>query len=796
MWRQATVTRAFGLGALVLLMAGVASHANAQKTLRGKVFAPEDHSGHDNAPGAHEGKGSFDPLPGATVTWKGSEGGTVTDAFGFFQIDVRRNPDTLRVSMVGYQTVDVYFSGEGYLDIPLEPGVLLQSADVVFEERSQSVSLLNPLNIQQLSRKELCKAACCNLSEAFETNASVDASFTDAVTGTRQIHMLGLAGKYTQLLVDNLPGPRGLNVVQGMGFIPGPWIENIFISKGVGTVMSGYESLTGQINVSHRNPETAEPFFLNLFLGGSGRMEFNHVSKHRVSRRWDTVLMTHGEYGQRINDRNGPDVDGDGRGDGDGFLDAPLQKDGVFRNEWRFVGDRGLRAEFVLLAVDMEREGGMVPGDIVATPWVANTEIQRAEVNAKVGYVLPGQEGRSWGSQWPASTHRHWHGFGNRFYDGQQNTFRANVLRSGFLGSEDRQFSAGVSYLYDDFLERGTWGAASTDLSATPEEWARTEHVPGAFLETTWTGNPRGTVVAGLRVDQHNLWGTVVTPRLHARWSATEQTSLKMVAGTGFRTPNVLMEELGVWASNRAWIVDGPLEPEKGWNAGLNVTSKFKLLYRDADFALDGYWTEFQNRAVVDLDADAHAVRIYNLGDRTSRSLTGQAELGWSVHRRWDMRLAYRYVHATTERDGATTAGTTIDPYVPQHRAFTQWSYHSKANERQAQWNADFTLQWVGPQRIPRPDATLDARPASEFERGFAVVNGQISRVFAPGVDVYLGVENILNYRQQNPIVGWDLAYTDDQAFQRNMDASLVYGPIFGRMVYVGGRLTLGQAGN
>lgn len=418
------------------------------------------------------------------------------------------------------------------------------------------------------------------------------------------------------------------------------------------------------------------------------------------------------------------------------------------------------------------------------------------EVNAKVGYVLPGQEGRSWGSQWTASTHQHWLGFGNRHYDGQQNTFRANVLRSGFLGSEDRQFSAGVSYLYDDFLELGTWGAAPTDANANPEVWARTEHVPGAFLETTWTGNPRGMVVAGLRVDQHNLWGTIVTPRLHARWSATEQTSLKMVAGTGFRTPNVLMEELGVWASNRRWIVDGPLEPERGWNAGFNVTSKFKLRYRDADLSLDGYWTEFQNRAVVDLDADAHAVRIYNLGDRASRSLTAQAELGWSVHRRWDMRLAYRYVHATTERDGAGAAGTTIDPYVPQHRAFTQWSYSSKPNDRGANWMGDLTVQWVGPQRIPRPDAQFDDRMASEVEDDFVVVNGQISRTFAPGVDLYLGLENILDYRQQNPIVGWDLAQTDDQAFQENMDASLVYGPIFGRMVYVGGRLTLGEADN
>ena len=777
--------RTWWLGVCVALLATWSAEVHAQNTLRGKVFAPEDHSGHNHAPGAHVGKGSFDPLPGATVMWKGSGTGTVTDAFGFFQLDVRRNPDTLRVSMVGYQTVDVYYSGEGYLDIPLEPGVLLQSADVVFEERSQSVSLLNPLNIQQLSRKELCKAACCNLSEAFETNASVDASFTDAVTGTRQIHMLGLAGKYTQLLVDNLPGPRGLNVVQGMGFIPGPWIESIFISKGVGTVASGYESFTGQINVAHRNPDTAEPFHLNLFYGGSGRMEFNHVSKHKVGRRWDTVLMTHGEYGQRVNDRNS-----------DQFMDTPLRKDGVVRNEWRFIGDRGLRANISVMGVDMEREGGMVPGDIVATPWVATTEIQRAEVNAKVGYVLPGQEGRSWGSQWTASTHRHWHGFGNRYYDGQQNTFRANVLRSGFLGSEDRQFSAGVSYLYDDFLERGTWGAAPTEVDANPEEWARTEHVPGAFLETTWTGHPRGMVVAGLRVDQHNLWGTVVTPRLHARWSATEQTSLKMVAGTGFRTPNVLMEELGVWASNRTWMVDGPLEPERGWNAGFNVTSKFKLGYRDADFALDGYWTEFQNRAVVDLDADAHAVRIYNLGDRESRSLTAQAELGWSVHRRVDMRLAYRYVHATTQRDGAEAQGTLVDPYVPQHRAFTQWSYSSKANDRGASWMGDLTVQWVGPQRIPRPDADFDDRPASDFEDDFVVVNGQISRVFAPGIDLYLGVENILNYRQQNPIVAAQLAYEDEQMFQENMDASLVYGPIFGRMVYVGGRLTLGKADN
>ena len=771
------------LSAWVLALATVGA-ASAQVSLRGKVFAPEDHSGHDHAPGEHVGKTSFVPLPGATVMWKGRAEGTTTDAHGFFQIKPRRNPDTLRVSMVGYTTVDVLYSGEAYLDIPLEPGVLLQSADIVFEDRSQSVSLLDPINIQQLSRQELCKAACCNLSEAFETNASVDASFTDAVTGTRQIHMLGLAGKYTQLLVDNLPGPRGLNVVQGMSFIPGPWIERIYISKGVGTVASGYESFTGQINVAHRNAETAEPFHLNLFYGMGGRMEFNHVSRHEVSRRWTTVVMTHGEFRQQENDRNN-----------DRFLDMPLQKDFVVRNEWRFLGDRGLRANIALSAVDMERKGGMLGGD--GPPrWTMDTDVQRAEVQAKVGYVLPGEEGRSWGSQWSLSTHQHLHHFGARSYHGVQNTFQGKVLRSGFMGSPNWAFSTGVSYLYDDFDESGTWTAPAVPVDVpTYDSLARTESVPGAFLETTWSGNPRATVVSGLRVDQHNLWGMVVTPRLHARWSATESTSLKLVAGTGFRTPNVLMEELGVWASNRVWHI-ADLEPERGWNAGLNLTSKFKLGHRDADFAVDGYWTEFQNRAVVDLDQDPHDVHIYNLDDRESRSLTAQAELGWSVHRRVDMRLAYRFVHATTQRLGAETAGTLLDPYVPKHRAFTQWSYASKANDQGGQWMGDLTVQWVGPQRIPRPNEVFDGRNAATLEDDFVVINGQVSRMFKPGTDLYLGLENIFNYRQANPIVASHLASDGtSQDFENNMDASLVYGPIFGRMVYVGARVTLGESG-
>ena len=575
-----------------------------------------------------------------------------------------------------------------------------------------------------------------------------------------------------------------MNVVQGMGFIPGPWIESIYISKGVGTVASGYESFTGQINVAHRNAETAEPFHLNLFYGMGGRTEFNHVSRHEVSRRWTTVVMTHGEFRQQENDRNH-----------DRFLDMPLQKDFVVRNEWRFIGDRGMRANIALVrrghGAGRRHVWGLGPR---AGPWTRTSNVPRSKPRWGMCFrARKGGRGAASGRCRRTDTSTT---FGVRNYDGVQNTFRGKILRSGFMGSPDWAFSAGVSYLYDDFDESGTWTAPAVPVDLpTYDSLARTESVPGAFLETTWSGNPRATVVSGLRVDQHNLWGTVVTPRLHARWSATENTSFKLVAGTGFRTPNVLMEELGVWASNRVWHI-ADLEPERGWNAGLNLTSKFKLGYRDADFALDGYWTEFQNRAVVDLDQDPHAVHIYNLDDRESRSLTAQAELGWSVHRRVDMRLAYRFVHATTQRLGAETAGTLLDPYVPKHRAFTQWSYASKANDQGGQWMGDLTVQWVGPQRIPRPNEVFDGRNAATLEDDFVVVNGQVSRTFKPGTDLYLGVENIFNYRQANPIVASHLASDyASQDFENNMDASLVYGPIFGRMVYVGARVTLGEPG-
>ncbi len=728
------------------------------------------------------------PMPGAHVQLLHRDQLAVTDGFGVFELEGVAIGDTIEASMVGYEPSGWVWAGERFVELVLRPGVTLEAAEVVAEQRPSSLSLMNPLNVQTLNRAELVKAACCNLSDAFETNASVDASFTDAITGTRQIRMLGLDGKYTQLLVDNMPGPRGLSVVQGLLLIPGDWVQSIAISKGAGSVSGGYESITGQINVALKNPMNADPFHANLYANGAGRMEWNHVSTHQVSRRWRTAISSHALYNGRVNDRNG-----------DGFLDTPLQRHLVLRNEWKFTGDRGIRGEYAVSGATTELVAGMADGlageavwdqihDWQARPglqaaWRGTSFIERAEASAKTGFVFPDAPWRSIGTQFNAIHHRTQHNMGGNRYDGVERMFRGNVLYAGRLAPEHHTFTTGASFLYNGFSESAEW----TD--STTVNWSRKERVPGVFFEYTFDDERRWNVVAGLRADAHNLYGRFVTPRLHARFSVTEGLSLKASAGRGLRVPTPLMEQLGPWASRRSWLTwqgdeVAPLQvldirPEQATNLGLNATAAFKLNYRDASVAFDAYWTEFTNRLVVDMDWDPSAILFYNL-EGVSRSQTAQVEFDWSAHRRFDIRLAYRYVDAVTDR---LQAEHRRDPFVSRHRGFGQISYASRLGEDGSQWRADATLQWVGAQRLPTTASNPEDFQQPEVAPDFTQLNIQATRDFSSTTSLYVGVENVMNVRQERPIIA---ATASEADFNRFFDASLVYGPIFGRMVYAG----------
>jgi outer membrane receptor for ferrienterochelin and colicins len=291
-----------------------------------------------------------------------------------------------------------------------------------------------------------------------------------------------------------------------------------------------------------------------------------------------------------------------------------------------------------------------------------------------------------------------------------------------------------------------------------------------------------------LRYDHHNMFGGIWSPRLHARWSATENTSIKVAAGRGFRTANPFVEQQGAWASQRTWTgldaVYESLQPEIATNVGVNLTSKFRLNFRDASLAVDAYNTWFENKLVVDFDQSVHELQLYNLdGESFARSL--QAEFNWDIHRRWDMRLAYRWVDAHTTRMNGKPSR---DPYVSTHRAFSQWSYATATEENGAQWRGDATVQWVGSMRLPLTGNNPEDFQRDEYSPDFLQVNLQVTRQFSSALSIYLGVENLLNYKQDQPIVGAE--YGDNSVtqseFDNYFDASMIYGPIFGRMSYVG----------
>lgn len=781
---------------------------SAQKTLtvKGKVFSKDqvDHTGHDHGPGEGHEEENWLPLPGAYVVWKSTGQGTATDAHGFFRLEGVEG-DTLVASFIGMTTVELPFIGQSYVEIPLGEGFQLNEAQVVAKGPTTSVSLLDPLVVQSLGRDELCRAACCNLSEAFETNAAVDASFTDAVTGTKQIRMLGLDGKYTQIMFDNMPGARGLNILQGMKFIPGEWVDQIHIGKGAGSVTLGHESMTGQINVALRNADLEDQLVVNGFLNRAGRYELNTVSRHDVSRRWKTALLTHGEWADRIND-----------GNADGFQDNALSKDVVLRSDWQFTGDRGMRGEYAVTAVSQEKQAGQLPLLDAGTDglWMADQLVDRVTFTGKTGYVFPGDDGRSLGSQVTLGSHDQELTFGPyRSYIADQQFARVNLLYQRATGRGD-DLVMGISAKSDRYSQAILQSDAFPDsvgVDGTPVE--RSEVVTGAFVE--WTvKRERWDVILGLRTDMHDTFGTFVTPRLNARWSVTDAITLKAAAGKGWRTAVPLAEFAGVWASNRRWIFPEAgsvdpfrgLRPEESWNMGLNLLTKFNLGFREASFSLDGYRVDFSNRVFVDLDEPGQA----SVRQGMSQSRSVQAEFWWDWTRRLDITLAYRLVDASSDYDPDSLdgyGGYRQDPFVARHRGFTTIAYGSRMDEKGRQWRADVTFQVTGPQRLPwtRYDDQSGVDPGydrPEEAPTFVTGNVQISRDFDEGQQIYVGIENVTNYRQAEPIVGMDYSggpgdvqtlsggpVADDPLY----DASFVYAPIFGRNLYAGVRWAFGQ---
>lgn len=696
------------------------------------------------------------PLPGASVVWLGTTQGTVTDGQGQFSLDAPETlPAELLFSYVGYtsDTLTVRSSSK-VVEVSLSSSVEMQAVEVTEERDAFSMSAASKVNVESINRAVLRKAACCNLSESFETTASVDVVLNDAVTGTKKIQMLGLEGIYVQKLFEGIPFNRGLGNVLGFDQFPGPWINSIQLTKGVGTVLNGYESMSGQINLNFLPPDGNERVYADVFANNQGRYEGNLVWTKPLSERWSTALFAGGHFQDQKVDRND-----------DGFLDMPTREGIKLMNRWKYFGDY-FRSQFMASYAYEDRTSGQRDfnfNDDFGSEDVYGfgMEVNQIDLMAKAGILSKKREDRSLGIHTIFSRTDVDSYFGNNPYIGEQTTGRLNVtLEQKFSQYSDHSISTGLHFLYDEYNE------AYRDSA-----FSRIERVPGAFAEYTYE-RPRFTLVAGARYDAHNLYGGQFSPRLHLKYNFRPLTTLRTTLGRGFRSANAFGDQLGLLASSReVRVIDTP-QAEESWNTGVSFLHKFELFDRQAVINTDYYYTWFENQLVVDRDFSARQLLFYNLdGESTAHSV--QADFQMEPLKGLGIKFSYKYQVVETDY----LEGKLQKPLIPEHRALVNLGYTSP----DGYWYVDFTTNYYGVSRLPDTQMNPEDLQLDAESENFLLFNTQVTRTLG-NFEVYVGSENLGNFIQSDAIVDAENPFGD------YFDASMIYAPLNGRTFYAGVR--------
>ncbi len=739
----------------IMLWAFMAMAVNARH-LEGTVYHYEEHQGDGHGANLHEHK---EPLPGANVYWAGTTVGTSTDKKGRFHIDVPDHIEPLLVvSYIGFKN-DTIMIGEDQheIEVVLEKNNSLDEVVIAEKAPGTFVSRLDPIHTQHITSHELQKAACCNLSESFETNASVDVSYSDAVTGAKQIELLGLRGTYSQIMTENIPNLRGLATSFGLGYIPGTWMESIQISKGTSAVINGFDAISGQINVEYLKPDEADKLFLNAYGNIHGKVEGNVISAFRLNPKWSTAIFAHAENLSHKVDDNG-----------DGFLDMPLMTQYNVFNRWKYSSEH-LTTQLGFKVLDEDRTGGQKDFSTdmardTSMPYGINVKTRRYEAFWKGGVVFENRPSTSVAMIQQFTHHSQNSYFGLNDYDAEENSYYLNLLFQSYIGNTRHNFTTGMSFEMSNYIEH-----------LNDSAFNQFERVPGIFFQYTYKLDEKLSIIAGIRGDYHNIYGAFATPRFHIKYSINEKTILRASAGLGYRTARVIAENNTMLASSRALKIEEEPEQEQAFNAGINITRYFDLMGRELRLSGEVYHTSFMNQVILDFDRDPQAIYIYNLDGR-SYSNAYQVEASYELFERMDMTVAFRYNDVKMNTDGTLQQKALTNRY----KGLVTLSYATNLRK----WQFDFTTQFNGTSRVPGTESNPEQYRRSDKAPAYTIINAQVSRFFRKW-SVYVGGENLTNYKQKDPIIA------ADRPFGRYFDSSMIWGPVSGVNIYAGIRFTL-----
>lgn len=706
------------------------------------------------------------PVPGASLRWLDASAGTITGATGEFTLERPSNASRLQVSFVGYNTDTLSVAPEQeYIDIVLTEGVELQEVQVVGRKLGLQKIRSSVANADLISSDELCRAACCNLGESFVTNPSVDVNYSDAATGAKQIRLLGLSGTYVQMLTENIPNYRGASAPYGLGYVPGPWMNSIQVSKGTSSVKNGYEALTGQINIEFKKPQAEEADWVsaNLFASTTNRYEANADASVKLTDKWSIMLLAHYENETKAHDS-----------DGDGFADIPQVEQYNLFNRWAYMGDRYI-FQAGMKFLNESRAGGQVAHGLhLSDPYRIDMQTDRYEAFVKQAYIFNKEHNTNLALILSGTLHEMDALYGRKVYDvNQQNAYASLLFETEF--TPRHALSTGLSWNYDRYDQQFRL-TNDASLPLTPQ--LDKESVAGGYVQYTYTPNEKITLMAGLRGDHSSIYGTFFTPRANLRYAPGDYLNVRLSAGKGYRTNHVLAENNYLLASSREVKISDDLKQEEAWNYGISLAGYIPVFGKTLNLNVEYYYTDFVNQVVVDRETDAHVVAFGNLDGR-SYSHVVQVEASYPFFEGFNLTAAWRMTDVKNEINGILYEKALTGKY----KGLLTVSYKTPLGK----WQFDGTLQLNGGGRMPSPYTQADGSLSwNERYGGYEQLSFQVTRYFRRW-SVYVGGENLTNFKQKNPIVG------AADPWGGNFDASMVWGPMHGAKGYVGVRFNLSR---
>lgn len=666
----------------------------------------------------------------------------------------------------------------------------LDAAVFVGRQDGNYLSKRTPIRTEVISSAGLHKMACCTLAESFENSASVTVGYSDAVTGARQIRLLGLSGVYTQMLDENRPVMRGLSAPFGLSYVPGQWLESIQIAKGAASVINGVESVTGQINMEYRKPTDEKPLFLNASVMSDTKLDFNIASSLQLGQKWSTVILGHVSGNVRSFDHNH-----------DGFMDDPMMLQFNLANRWLYLADNGVQVRFGVKALHDTRKGGQEGYDhdtyqewedgYADDPWGSDIVNKSLGGYLKVGIPLSEDNSQNIAivADYSYTDMDSW--FGQSTWLGSQHSVFGNLMYQNEI-NESHRFTVGLGGTfdrYDEYINR--YVRSETMAPAYVNDRITGLATAGVFGEYTFTAGEKFTSIVGLRGDWYKGDGFKFSPRVTLKYSPVDKIAIRLNGGRGLRYANPLIDNIGVFSTGK--LFSGNFEEhtlEDAWTFGGNLTYYLPFgASSNTYISFDYFRTAFSQQMIVDYEHLNNTISFYNLDGRRSYTDNFQVDFNVEPVERFTVTATFRYTDARVTLEGQ---GLVEKPMTSRYKGVLNMQYATNLNK----WIFDFTASVNGPCRVydfmrDLKDADGNRLYVNGYTPVYPLLYLQVTRRFK-GVDVYIGGENLTNFRQKNVILGSRDSSTGlVSAHQPSFDASAVWGPIMGARFYAGVRFTL-----